>query len=180
VGTSSLDRTTIDAPCKSVVGGVAEGRAARVAVTAVRALNVSVATFDDLTDERGNFDWAAPDDEVHAFVNDLVRPVGTYLYGRRMYETMVYSATAPTSADQPAVMRDFAQLWQAADKVVYSTTLDSASSPRTQIERTFDPETVRAMKASAHRDIAVGDPSSPPRRCGPDWSMSVICSSRRS
>ena len=100
----------------------------------------------------------APDEEVHSFVNDLERPVGTYLYGRRMYETMVYWETASTLADQPPVEQDFAQIWQSADKVVYSTTLETVSSARTRIERDFDPGAVRQLKARAERDITVGGP----------------------
>jgi dihydrofolate reductase len=111
-----------------------------------------------VADEAGTFDWAAPDEEVHGFVNDLERPAGTYLYGRRMYETMVYWETAHTLVDQPAVGRDFTQIWQAADKIVYSKTLETVSSARTRIERDFDPEVVRQMKASATRDITVGGP----------------------
>jgi dihydrofolate reductase len=107
----------------------------------------------------GNFDWSAPDDEVHAYVNDLERPVGTYLYGRRMYEVMSHWETAPTRAGQPPVMRDFAEIWQAADKIVYSRTLESVSSARTRIEREFDPEAVRRLKASAERDITIGGPA---------------------
>jgi dihydrofolate reductase len=111
-----------------------------------------------VADEDGNFDWAAPDEEVHAFVNDLERRVGTYLYGRRMYEVMVYWETADAVADQPPVVRDFAQIWQAADKIVYSTTLETASSARTRIEREFDPDAVRRLKAAAGRDLSVGGP----------------------
>jgi dihydrofolate reductase len=111
-----------------------------------------------VADENGNFDWAAPDEEVHAFVNDLERPVGTYLYGRRMYEVMRAWETAQTFADQRPVMQDFAQIWQAAEKIVYSTTLDTASSARTRIEREFDPEAVRQLKAGAGRDLSVGGP----------------------
>jgi dihydrofolate reductase len=111
-----------------------------------------------VADEDGNFDWAAPDEEVHSFVNDLERPIGTYLYGRRMYEVMVFWETAHTLPDEPPVVQDFAQIWQAADKIVYSTTLEKASSARTQIERAFDPDAVRQMKASARRDITVGGP----------------------
>ena len=106
-----------------------------------------------IADEAGNFDWAAPDEEVHAFVNDLMRPVGTYLYGRRMYEVMV---AWETLADEKPVMRDFGEIWRAADKVVYSKTLERASSARTQIERDFSPDAVRQMKASPGRDIIVG------------------------
>jgi dihydrofolate reductase len=111
-----------------------------------------------VADEDGNFDWAAPDEEVHSFVNELERPVGTFLYGRRMYEVMVYWETARTLADQPPFVQDFAEIWQAADKVVYSKTLEAVSSTRTRIERDFEPETVRQMKAAAGRDISVGGP----------------------
>ena len=110
-------------------------------------------------DGDGKFDWAAPDEEVHAFVNDLARPIGTYLYGRRMYETMAFWETAPTLADQPLVVKDFAQMWRAADKIVYSTTLEAVSSARTRIERDFDPEAVRQMKSRVEHDITVGGPN---------------------
>src|SRR5438094_9495756 len=102
-----------------------------------------------VADEDGKFDWAAPDEEVHSFVNDLERPVGTYLYGRRMYDVMANWETAQTLADQPRVVQDFAKIWQAADKIVYSKTLETVSSARTRIERDFDPEAVRQLKASA-------------------------------
>jgi dihydrofolate reductase len=118
-----------------------------------------------VADENGNFDWAAPDEEVHRFVNDLERPIGTYLYGRRIYETMVYWETAHTLPDQPPFIQDFAGIWQAADKIVYSKTLDTPSSARTRIERDFDPDAVRRMKASAERDISVG---------GPDFAAQAI------
>ncbi|HWF58665.1 MAG TPA: dihydrofolate reductase family protein [Candidatus Dormibacteraeota bacterium] len=111
-----------------------------------------------VADKDGNFDWAAPDEEVHAFVNDLERPVGTYLYGRRMYETMRYWETAPTDSHQPSVGRDYAEIWQAAEKVVYSTTLAAVSSARTRIERDFDPQAVARLKAQSGRDISVGGP----------------------
>jgi dihydrofolate reductase len=111
-----------------------------------------------VADEDGNFDWAAPDEEVHGFVNELERQVGTYLYGRRIYETMVYWETAHTLPDQPPVVEDFAQIWQAADKIVYSRTLETVSSARTRIERDFDPEAVGQLKASAGRDLSVGGP----------------------
>jgi dihydrofolate reductase len=111
-----------------------------------------------IADEDGNFDWAAPDEEVHAFVNDLERPVGTYLYGRRMYDVMVPWETPRTLPDQHPVMQDFARIWQAADKVVYSRTLAAVSSARTRIERDFDPDAVRQMKAQAERDLTVGGP----------------------
>ncbi len=111
-----------------------------------------------IEDERGNFDWAAPDEEVHSFVNDLERPVGTYLYGRRMYEVMVYWETAHTAAGLPPVEREFAAIWRAASKIVYSRTLSQASSGRTTIEREFDPASVRRLKAEARQDITVGGP----------------------
>ena len=111
-----------------------------------------------VADEAGAFDWAAPDEEVHTFVNDLERPVGTYLYGRRMYEVMLYWETAHTHADQPPFVQDFTGIWQAADKIVYSRTLETVSSARTRIERDFDPEAVRRMKATAGRDLTVGGP----------------------
>ena len=111
-----------------------------------------------VADEDGDFDWAAPDEEVHTFVNDLERPVGAYLYGRRMYEVMVAWETGYDAADQPAFIRDFAQLWRAADKVVYSRTLETPGSARTRIERDFVPEGVLRMKATADEDITVGGP----------------------
>jgi dihydrofolate reductase len=107
-------------------------------------------------DEDGKFDWAVPDDEVHAFVNDLEREIGTYLYGRRIYETMIFWDTVGSGDDQPAVSRDFATIWQAAEKVVYSRTLEGVSSARTRLERDFVPEAVLDLKATAARDISVG------------------------
>jgi dihydrofolate reductase len=111
-----------------------------------------------VADEDGNFDWAAPDAEVHAFVNDLERPIGTYLYGRRMYDVMANWESAPTVAAQPGVMEDYAQIWQAADKVVYSTTLASTSTRKTRLEPRFDPDAIRRLKATAERDISIGGP----------------------
>jgi len=111
-----------------------------------------------IEDEDGQFDWAEPDEEVHGFINDLERSVGTYLYGRRMYETMAGWETDPALAARSELMRDFAQIWQAADKVVYSRTIESAPTARTRIERDFDPEAVRQMKDSATSDLSVGGP----------------------
>jgi dihydrofolate reductase len=111
-----------------------------------------------IEDEDGNFDWAAPDEEVHSFVNHLERPIGTYLYGRRMYETMVTWETWDIFADEQRVTRDWAQIWRAADKIVYSKTLEAVSSARTQIERDFDPEAIRKMKVQATHDLTVAGP----------------------
>lgn len=111
-----------------------------------------------VADEHGNFDWAAPDDELHAFVNDLERPIGTYLYGRLMYEVMAVWEALSDVADQPPLMQDYAGIWRAADKIVYSTTLETVSSARTRIEPDFDPAAVRALKATADRDLSVGGP----------------------
>jgi dihydrofolate reductase len=112
-----------------------------------------------VADADGKFDWGEPDEEVHSFVNDLERPVGTHLYGRRLYEVMIVWDDAEAFSDQPPYIQDFARLWQAADKVVYSTTLDAVSTARTRIEREFDPEAVRRMKAAAERDLIVGGPA---------------------
>jgi dihydrofolate reductase len=109
-----------------------------------------------VADEDGSFDWAVPDEEVRTLVNDLERPVGTYLYGRRMYEVMVGWETGHTFADQRPVMADFAQIWHASDRIVYSRTLETVSSARRRIEREFDPEAVQQMTANAARDITVG------------------------
>jgi dihydrofolate reductase len=126
-------------------------------VAAGRALIYSaIASLDGyVNDAGGRFDWAAPDPELHALVNDLERPIGTYLYGRRMYETMAVWETL--EADAPET-RDYAQLWRAADKVVYSTTLDGVTTSRTRLERAFEPEAVRALKATAASDLSVGGP----------------------
>jgi dihydrofolate reductase len=106
-------------------------------------------------DEDGHFDWAAPNEEAFAFVNDLERPIGTYLYGRRMYETMAGWETDEFIGDRRPVMVDFAEIWRAADKVVFSRTLETVSSARTRIESTFDPEMIEKMKSSAKRDLTV-------------------------
>jgi dihydrofolate reductase len=108
-----------------------------------------------IADENGNFDWAEPDEEVHAFVNDLERPIGTYLYGRRMYDVMV---AWETITDEQPFVQDYAELWRAADKIVYSRSLEAVSSERTRLERNFDPDAVQQMKAATERDISVGGP----------------------
>jgi dihydrofolate reductase len=111
-----------------------------------------------VADEDGKFDWSVPDEEVHAFVNDLERSVGTYLYGRRMYEVMVAWENPDTFTGHPLAIREYAEIWQAADKVVYSKTLEAVSSSRTWIERDFDADGIREMKARAVRDLSVGGP----------------------
>lgn len=109
-----------------------------------------------IADASGSFEWAAPDEEVHAFVNELERPIGAYLYGRRMYEVMVAWERPDDFAGESPAMRDFAAIWQAAEKVVYSRTLAAASSARTRIERDFDPQAIQRMKAQAGRNLSVG------------------------
>jgi dihydrofolate reductase len=107
-------------------------------------------------DEQGVFEWSAPDEEVHAFVNELERPIGTYLYGRRMYETMVYWETAGHDPAEPPVFRDYAAVWRDADKIVFSRSLSEVGSARTRIEPDFDAEAIRALKESATTDITIG------------------------
>lgn len=117
----------------------------------------AIASLDGyVEDEDGKFDWAEPDQEVHAFVNDLERPVRTYLYGRRLYETMAGWETDPSLAEHSPVMRDFAAIWQAAEKIVYSRTLKAVSTTRTRIEREFHPDAVRQEKEAAGSDLIVG------------------------
>jgi dihydrofolate reductase len=111
-----------------------------------------------VADENGNFDWAEPDEEVHAFVNDLERGVGTYLYGRRMYEVMQAWETLSLEGQEPHIA-DFARIWRAADKVVYSTTSSEVASERTRVERLFDPQAIRQLKAEAERPLAVAGPT---------------------
>jgi dihydrofolate reductase len=106
-------------------------------------------------DASGAFDWAAPSEELFSFINDLERPVGTYLYGRRMYQTMLYWETADTLPDQPSSAREFTGIWQAAEKVVFSKSIESVSSARTRIERNFDPDVVRQLKSATEQDMTV-------------------------
>jgi len=145
---------------------------ARLVYTAHTSLDGYVA------DEDGNFEWTEPDEVVHTFINNLLRPVGTYLMGRRMYEVMAVWDTLGTLPDQPQVTLDFAKVWQAADKVVYSRTLEAVSTARTRLERTFDPEAVRQMKESAPRDLNIGGPNIDPfvktplaEPVGRDWGF---------
>ena len=124
---------------------------AKLHYTAITSLDGYVADAD------GRFDWSEPDEEVHAFVNDLERPVGTYLLGRRMYDVLVAWETMDTT-DEPPVMEDYAEIWRAADKIVYSRSLDAVTTAKTRLERSFDPDAIRAMKTSAERDLSVGGP----------------------
>jgi dihydrofolate reductase len=123
----------------------------------IYSINTSLDGY--VADESGQIDWGAPDEEVFAFINDFLRPIGTYLYGRRMYETMVYWETAQNLPDQQPVEQEFTQIWQAADKIVYSKTLQTVSSARTRIEPVFDPEAIRQMKAQTDRDLTVDGPT---------------------
>jgi dihydrofolate reductase len=112
-----------------------------------------------IEDEEGRFDWVFPDPELHAYFNDLERASGTALYGRRMYETMaVWQTWGDDGGDIPEVERDYAEVWQGIDKVVYSTTLTEIWTPRTRLERSFDPDAVRRMKAEADRELSVSGP----------------------
>ena len=119
--------------------------------------NVSLDGY--IEDAHGRFEWTAPIDEVFTFITDIVRPVGTYLYGRRMYETMAVWEVDPALGAQSELMADFANVWQAADKILYSTTLHVVSTTNTRLERRFDPDSVREMKASAASDLTVGGPT---------------------
>jgi dihydrofolate reductase len=120
----------------------------------------SITSLDGfVADADGNFDWGNPDEEVHSFVNDQERPIGTYLYGRRMYDVLVAWESPAIAEGQPAHIREYHEIWRAADKVVYSKTLEAVASERTRIERDFDPEAVRRMKQEAHDDLSVGGPN---------------------
>ena len=138
-----------------------------------RLIYSAIASADGyVEDAAGSFDWAAPDEELHRFVNDLERPAGTYLYGRRMYQTMRYWETAHTVPGQPPFAREFSGIWQAAEKIVFSKTLRSVSSGRTRIERTFDPSMVRQLKSATGHDMTVGARTWPGRPPRPGWSTS--------
>ena len=122
-----------------------------------KLIYAAIASLDGyVEDKEGRFNWSTPDDEVHAFVNDLERPIGIYLYGRQMYETMVSWETVTTEADEPAVFLDYTGIWRAADKIVYSRTLEEVSSARTRIEREFDRHAIGRLKQSSGADIAIG------------------------
>jgi dihydrofolate reductase len=126
---------------------------AKLIYTAISSLDGYIA------DAEGNFDWSVPDEEVHRFVNDLERPIGTYLLGRRMYEVMRYWDSASTDNDEPSAGKEYAKIWQATDKIVYSKSLDRVSAGKTRIEREFQPEAIKHLKATATRDVSVGGPT---------------------
>lgn len=124
-----------------------------------RLIYSAIASLDGYTeDTKGEFDWAAPDEEVHGFINDLERAAGTHLYGRRMYETLTVWETDPSLAAESPLLREYAEIWQAADKIVYSKTLEAVPTRKTRIERNFDPEAIRELKESAGQDILIGGP----------------------
>lgn len=119
----------------------------------------AIASLDGYIEDRdGNFEWAMPDEEVHQFINDLERTTGTYLLGRRMYEIMQVWETDPDLAADSPLTQDFAQLWQAAEKIVYSQTLASPVTRKTRIERSFNPEAIRHLKATLEQDLSIGGP----------------------
>ena len=122
-----------------------------------RLIYSAIASADGyVEDADGSFGWAEPDEELFRFVNELERPVGTHLYGRRMYETMLYWETAHQDPGLPSYVQDFTRIWQAADKIVFSTTLPAVSSARTRIERTFEPGSIRQLKQASGRDLTIG------------------------
>jgi dihydrofolate reductase len=125
---------------------------ARLIYSAISSLDGYIEDMD------GSFDWAAPDEEVHRFINDLERTAGTYLFGRRMYETLMVWETDPNLAADSPITRDFAEIWRAANKIVYSRTLQAASTRKTQIKRNFDPEAIRQLKETVEPDILIGGP----------------------
>jgi dihydrofolate reductase len=112
-----------------------------------------------VADESGNFDWAAPGEDVHRFINELERSVGTYLFGRRMYEVMAVWQDFPDIEQEPEVIREYAAIWQSADKIVYSETLTAVTTPKTRLERTFDPESVRTLVANQEQNVSIGGPT---------------------
>jgi len=124
-----------------------------------KLIYAAIASLDGyVADEQGEFGWSMPDEEVHSFVNDLERPVGTHLYGRRMYEVMKVWETDDLLAGQPPCIHDYAAIWRAADQIVYSRSLDDVETSRTKLERTFDPAAVRQLKETEEREISIGGP----------------------
>ena len=143
-----------------------------------RLIYSAIASLDGyVADESGRFDWAVPDEDVHVFINDLQRSAGTYLYGRRMYEVMAAWETLDSDLEQPEYIRDFARIWRAADKIVYSRTLEAGSTARTRIEQEFNPEAIRWLKANLEKDIIIGGPTLAADAIGPDLWTSTTCSS---
>jgi dihydrofolate reductase len=124
-----------------------------------RLIYSAISALDGYTEDmEGNFDWAAPDEEVHGFINNLERTAGTHLYGRRMYETLMVWETDPNLAAESPITRDFAEIWQATNKIVYSRTLQAASTRKTRLERNFDPKAIRQLKETVEQDILIGGP----------------------
>ena len=124
-----------------------------------RLIYSAISSLDGyIEDMNGEFDWAAPDEEVHGFINNLERSAGTHLYGRRMYEMLMVWETDPNLAAESPLLRDFAEIWQAADKIVYSRTLQAVSTRKTRLERSFDPEAIRQLKEAVEQDILIGGP----------------------
>ena len=154
---ASVSRAACIVRCQAVRTARAHGRLRSGMAKLIYVANVSLDGY--IEDAHGSFDWTEPSDEVFTFITDLVRPVGTYLYGRRMYETMAVWETEPALAAQSELRADFANVWQAADKIVYSTTLAAVSTANTRLERRFDPDAVRDMKTSAASDLTVGGPT---------------------
>lgn len=124
-----------------------------------RLIYIANTSLDGYTEDReGRFDWSTPEEGYFSFVTSLVRATGTHIYGRRMYQSMMVWESDPTLAAESPLRRDFAELWQSADKIVYSRTLEAASTRRTQIERNFDPEAIRQLKEAVGQDILIGGP----------------------
>jgi dihydrofolate reductase len=147
----------------------------------VKLVYTAITTLDGyISDDAGDIDWAEPDPEVFRFINDLEVGIGTYLYGRRLYETMLYWETFDAAKEQAPHVVDFATMWRAADKVVFSRTLETVSSARTQIERVFDPTAVLRMKETATHDLSVGGPNLASQAMRPGWSTRSTYLSRPS
>lgn len=125
-----------------------------------RLIYTAISSLDGyIEDVNGKFDWAAPDEEVHKFINDLERSAGTHLYGRRMYETLMVWETDPNLAAESPLLRDYAEVWQSAEKIVYSKTLQAVPTRKTRIERNFDPAVIRQLKETVEQDILIGGPA---------------------
>src|SRR5207237_903095 len=158
-GCSSPGSKSASTACSAPCGRPATGAPSSTSGMAKLIYVANVSLDGYIEDAHGSFEWTAPLDEVFTFITDLVRPVGTYLYGRRMYEMMAVWETQPALAAQSELMADFANVWRAADKIVYSTTLHVVSTANTRLEHRFDPDSVRDMKTSAASDLTVGGPT---------------------